>query len=120
MLAFLKHLSDAPVVTADSEGSVRSPLGRTLQLTCSLLGVPPPDTVTWTHNDTTLNDADPDITISSTSFTTTLCRANLLTSGGGPYVCTASNEVGSDNAHAIVRVQRKSCTALYIFIACSI
>ena len=96
----------APDVTADRQDLVDILLGSTLQLSCTLLGVPPPDSVTWTHNSTTLIP-DPDITILSGVTSTSLSRANVADTGGGQYVCSASNVVGSKSDSTEVRVQRE-------------
>ena len=106
----------APDVTADRQDLVDVPLGSTLQLTCSLLGVPPPDSVTWTHNGTTLNDADSDITISSDATSTSLSRTNVADTGGGQYECSASNVVGSNSDSTEVRVQRE-CVCVCVSVS---
>ena len=93
---------------ADVSGIVDSPLGGTLQLSCSYQGIPPPNNVTWRHNDTDLLPSDPDITIEFDDTSTTLTRTNLPANGGGSYVCIATNVVGAGTVTARVRVQCES------------
>ena len=82
---------------------MKFPLNGELQLTCSFQGVPPPDTVTWTHNGTELSPT----LVTVTATDTTLTRTSLPASAGGAYACSASNEVGSNTANTFVRIQRK-------------
>ena len=97
----------APDVTADSEDLVLVPLGSELQISCSLEGIPPPDTVTWRHNGSVLLTSDPLISIDNSATSTSLTRMDISEDGGGLYECEASNEVGSNAANTTVRVQCK-------------
>ena len=45
----------APEITANAGGLVRVPLDGTLELSCSFQSVPPPDNITWIHNNTQLS-----------------------------------------------------------------
>ena len=83
------------------------PLGRNLQISCSFLGIPPLDTVIWTHNSTALDLSDSRNTVVSTNTTSSLSRMDVVENDGGVYVCEARNELGSNNASTIVRVQCK-------------
>ena len=94
-------LSDIPDVFADSEGLVYVPvdIGR-LFISCSLDGVPPPDSVSWTHNSSIPIDPSSDsrVTISSTDTSTSLMIEDVEEDEGGTYECIAGNVVGSNNA----------------------
>ena len=94
-------------MNADCQVLVNVRLGSTLQLSCSLLGVPPPDTVTWTYNGTALTISDSDITILSDATSTSLSWANVDATASGQYTCIASNEVGSNSDSTDVIVKRK-------------
>ena len=97
----------APDVTVDSEDLVLVPLGSELQISCSLEGIPPPDTVTWRHNGSVLLTSDPVISIENSTTSTSLTRMDISEDGGGLYECEASNEVGSNAANTTVGVQCK-------------
>ena len=105
------HLSPLPPVaadvTADNEDLVLVPLGSELQISCSLDGIPPPDTVTWRHNGSVLLTSDPLISIDNSITSTSLTKMDISEDGGGLYECEASNEVGSNAATTTVRVQCK-------------
>ena len=86
---------------ADCVDLVDVPLGGTLQLSCSILGVPPPDNISWTHNGT----ERPDLTIESNDTSTTLTLDDVEEEDGGVYQCIASNEVGENRDSTTVRIQ---------------
>ena len=91
-------------MTADRVDLVDVPLGGTLQLSCSILGVPPPDSVRWTHNGTLQPDLNR-ATIESTDISTTLILTDVAGDEGGSYECIASNLVGENSASTSVRIQ---------------
>jgi hypothetical protein len=95
----------APDVTADRVGLVDVPLGGTLELSCSILGVPPPNSISWTLNGTELLDMPPDVTIENTTNSTTLTVSDVEEDEGGVYQCTAGNVVNENSATTNVRIQ---------------
>jgi hypothetical protein len=99
----------APDVTADREDLVLVPVGiGTLRISCSYLGIPPPTTVTWIHNGTTLvHAANSRISVSFNGTRTTLTITEVTEEEGGMYVCVPQNVVGSNSATTEVRIQRK-------------
>ena len=101
--------NSSPVVP-DVIDMVDVPLGGTLQLSCSILGVPPPDTISWTHNGT----ERPDLTIESSDTFTTLTLDDVEEDDGGVYQCIARNVVGENRDSTSVRVQCE----LYIYCMC--
>ena len=100
----------APDVTADSVDIVLA-LGSELHISCSMEGIPPPDTVTWKHNGSVLLTSDPLISVETSTTSTSLTRRDMAKDGGGTYECEASNGVGSNTANITVTVQ---CKYLYI------
>ena len=105
---FLSLLFSSPVapdVTADRVGLVDVPLGGTLELSCSILGVPPPNNISWTHNGTELLDMPPDVTIENTDTSTTLTVSDVEEDEGGVYQSTAGNVVNENSATTNVRIQ---------------
>ena len=92
-------------MTADQVGLVAVPLGGTLELSCSILGVPPPNSISWTHNSTELLDMPPDVNIESTDTSTTLTVSDVKENEGGVYQCTAGNVVNENSATTNVRIQ---------------
>ena len=95
-------------MTADLIGLVDVPLGGTLQISCSIgLGVPPLDSIRWTHNGTELlpnNDLNR-VNIESSTVATTLTLDSVETDEGGLYECIAGNPVGENSASTVVRIQ---------------
>ena len=105
--SFLSLTPVSPDVTADSVDIVLVPLGSELHTSCSMVGIPPPDMVTWRHNGSVLLTSDPLITVETSTTSTSLTRRDIAKDGGGTYECEASNGLGSTTANITVTVQCK-------------
>ena len=115
-------LSDIPDVFADSVGLVYVPVDiGTLFISCSLDGVPPPDSVSWTHNSSSMPidpSSDSRVTISSTDTSTSLMIVGVEEDEGGTYECIVGNVVGNNNASAGVRIQCKCVCVCVVCVVC--
>ena len=87
------------------------PVNGTLQISCTYSSNPRPDNVTWIHNSSLgpipLDPADPRITVSfnttSTTLITTLTITELMEDEGGSYEC----RVGNNSATTLVNIEGK-------------
>ena len=96
-------------MTADRQDLVLVPVGiGTLRISCTYLGIPPPDAITWTHNGTALVPAaDSRISVSFNDTGTTLTITEVTEEEGGMYACVPQNIVDSNSSTTEVRIQRK-------------
>lgn len=87
-------LSDAPEVSTQEDDMQDVSLGGTLTLTCSFEGVPTP-TVSWTQNNTNIDESDPRVTFTTATNLSTITIINIGRDGGGVYGCVFNNSQGT-------------------------
>ncbi|CAI8016911.1 Peroxidasin [Geodia barretti] len=100
-----------PVVVVISEGGTLVVVseGKTLQLTCSIVGNPSPNYVYWTRGGIQLsNSSDHRVTVETYSTSsTTLTIVGVRGSEGGEYTCSADSDVGNGSETTSVTVQAR-------------
>ena len=97
--------TDRPSVSLAQPGYVNVSLGGTLQISCTYDGVPPPNTVFWKQNLTTINSVfDHTYTVKYNNTATTLIGTHMPAYGGGSYDCVARNVLGESQNRTIVQV----------------
>ena len=95
----------------------------TTTITCEALGYPPP-TVVWSRTNGTLSDrvsvsdnvSDPTGYGNVTRVSVNLIITNTSREDTGVYICSASNEIGSDDSNFSITVQCKYIVGTSKFI----
>ena len=88
--------------------------GNTTTITCEALGYPPP-TVVWSRTNGTLSDrvsVSDNVSVPTGYGNVTRVSVNLTITNArredtGVYMCSASNEIGSDDSNVSITVQCK-------------
>ena len=88
--------------------------GKTTTITCEALGYPPP-TVVWSRTNGILNDrvsVSDNVSVPTGYGNVTRVSVNLTITNAsiedtGVYMCSASNEIGSDDSNVNITVQCK-------------
>ena len=95
----------------------------TTTITCEALGYPPP-TVVWSRTNGTLSDrvsVSDNVSVSTGYGNVTRVSVNLTITNAsredtGVYICSASNEIGSDDSNFSITVQCKYIVGTSKFI----
>ena len=111
---YVLNIGVAKVITEFNDTIVRE--GNTITFTCEALGYPPP-TITWSRANEILSDrlsVSDNVSVLTGNGNVTRVSVNMTITAAyredtGDYICTANNNIGSEDRNFSLIVQCKLC-----------